>query len=98
MRDFVSEEIATRGKAGAALDEQTALGMDSARPRLQTPDAPELFPVRCGLKNVNGRFRVAHGLFALKLLRPHAILELGRHRTGRAREWGGEVIDEMLGL
>ena len=53
MRDFVSEQIAARCKAGAALDEETSLGMDPSRPWLQSPDALELLPVRRRLKNVN---------------------------------------------
>jgi hypothetical protein len=97
MNNFVPEKIA--GKFGRiALDEETALRMDSARPRFQFAERLKLLPFFRPFENVDVRLRIAGGLFALELFGHDAIVKFRFHRYRGGDVTVNKMVNEMFGL
>ena len=98
MCDLVAERVARKLVGRVTNNEEAALGLNPASPRLEFSGALELLPISRLLKNIDVRLCITCGLFALKLLRHHAVMELRFHGNRGHDKAVDEVIDEMLRL
>src|SRR5437764_2546991 len=98
MNDLVAEEIVAELVGRIPLNEETAGGMNSTRPRFQFSENLKLLPFLRPLEDVDVRFDVARRLLPFQFLRDDAIMKFRFHRNWRGDITVNEMINEVLAL